>query len=89
MVRVDVTIGQKLELCAEIASEIIKRANKYKSEIWVEKDGKKANAKSLLGLISLGLAAGCSLTISAEGEDEHEAVKCLEKIFGVCVDKGN
>ena len=81
MERVDVTI--RLELCTKIASEVIKRANNYKSEIWVENDGKKANAKSLLGLVSLGLATGSSLTISAEGEDEHEAVKCLEKMFSV------
>ena len=81
--KMDVTIDKKLELCTEIASEVIKRANKYKSEIWVENDGKKANAKSLLGLVSLGLATWSSLTISAEGEDEHEAVKCLKKMFSV------
>ena len=81
MKKVDVTIDKKLELCTEIASDVTRRASNYKSEIWVESDGKKA--KSLLGVVSLGLAVGCSLTISAEGEDEHEAIKCFEKMFSV------
>lgn len=83
MKKIDITIDKKLELCTEIASDVTRRASNYKSEIWVESDGKKANAKSLLGVVSLGLAVGCSLTISAEGEDEHEAIKCFEKMFSV------
>lgn len=79
MKRLDVTVSKKLEL-DQLATEIIKVANKYDSEIFVEKDGRKANAKSLLGVLSLGLAAGCSLTITATGEDEHEAVRCLEEM---------
>ena len=79
MKKVDVAISKKLEL-NQLAAEIIKLANEYKSEIFVEKDGRKANAKSLLGVLSLGLAAGCSLTITAIGEDEHEAIRCLEEI---------
>ena len=49
----------------------------------MKKDGKKANAKSLLGVLSLGLMAGCSLTIYAEGENESVAIKSLEEIFAV------
>ena len=79
MKKVDVAISKKLEL-NQLAAEIIKLANEYKSEIFVEKDGRKANAKSLLGILSLGLAAGCSLTITATGEDEHEAIRCLEEM---------
>lgn len=80
MKTVNVVVGKKLSLSDQPAVVVIQEANGYKSEVWVEKEGKKANAKSLLGVLSLGLVAGCSVTISAEGEDETEAIKSLEEL---------
>lgn len=77
---VDVVVGKKLSLSDQPAVIVIQEASAYKSEIWVEKEGKKANAKSLLGVLSLGLVAGCSVKICAEGEDEIEAIRCLEEL---------
>ena len=83
MINVDITVKQKSKLDTRIAAEIINKASKYKSNVLVKKDGKKANAKSLLGVLSLGLMAGGSLTTYAEGEDESIAIRSIEEIFAV------
>ena len=80
MQSVGVNVGKSFFLDTQFATELIKVASRYESEIWVEKDGKKANAKSLLGLLSLGLVAGCSLTVVAEGSDENDAINSLKEL---------
>ncbi len=79
--RTCVDLVRKLSFGTDLVTDIIKVASEYKSEIWVEKDGKRANAKSLLGLLSLGLVTGGSLTVVAEGSDEKDAVNCLKKLI--------
>lgn len=59
------------------AAEFIQKASEFKSSIWVEKDSKKANAKSLLGLLALDITPGCSVRLIAQGEDEDMAVGAL------------
>lgn len=55
----------------------IQRANEYKSSIWVEKEDRRVNAKSLLGVLSLGIMGGTDIRIIADGSDEEEAVEGL------------
>ncbi|MEE1024533.1 MAG: HPr family phosphocarrier protein, partial [Acutalibacteraceae bacterium] len=55
----------------------IQRANEFKSSIWVEKEERRVNAKSLLGVLSLGILCGTSIRIIADGADETEAVDAL------------
>ncbi len=64
---------------AKPATLFIQKASKYKSSIWVEKGERKANGKSLLGLMSLGLANGQRITIIADGDDEEQAIQDLYK----------
>ena len=64
-------------LHARPATFFIQEANKYRSTIWVEKDDRKVNAKSLLGVLSMAIVTGTEITLSAEGPDEEEAVKTL------------
>ena len=52
-----------------------------KSSIWVEKDERRVNAKSLLGVLSLGIVKGTSISIIADGSDEEEAVKTLVELI--------
>ena len=59
----------------------IQRANEFKSSIWVEKDERRVNAKSLLGVLSLGIVKGTSISIIADGSDEEEAVKTLVELI--------
>ena len=55
----------------------IQKANEFKSSIWVEKDERRVNAKSLLGVLSLGIMGGTDIKIMAGGSDEEEAVDAL------------
>ncbi len=73
----EVIVQNQVGLHARPATFFIQKANEYKSSIWVEKDEKKVNAKSLLGVLSLGVTKGVSITIIAEGSDEEQAVNEL------------
>ena len=73
----EIVVQNQVGLHARPATFFIQKANEYKSSIWIEKDEKKVNAKSLLGVLSLGVAKGTSVTIIAEGSDEEQAVNEL------------
>ncbi len=73
----EVVIQNHVGLHARPATFFIQKANEYKSSIWIEKDEKKVNAKSLLGVLSLGVTKGVSITIMADGSDEEQAVNDL------------
>ena len=77
MVKHDVTITNNIGLHARPATFFIQKANTFKSSIWIEKDDRKVNAKSLLGVLSLGIAQGMSVMIVADGSDENVAVDGL------------
>ena len=73
----EVVVQNQVGLHARPATFFIQKANEYKSNIWVEKDERNVNAKSLLGILSLGITRGTSITVVAEGPDEEEAVTAL------------
>ena len=80
MVRKDVTITNNIGLHARPATFFIQKANCFKSSIWVEKDERRVNAKSLLGVLSLGIVKGTTITLIADGSDEKEAVEALAQL---------
>ena len=73
----EITVNNQVGLYARPATFFIQKANEYKSTIMVEKEERKVNAKSLLGVLSLGIAKGMVVTLIADGQDENAAVKCL------------
>ena len=73
----DVVIQNQVGLHARPATFFIQKANEFKSSIWVEKDDRKVNAKSLLGVLSLGIAKGMVVTLVADGQDENDALDGL------------
>ena len=73
----DVVIQNQVGLHARPATFFIQKANEYKSSIWVEKDERKVNAKSLLGVLSLGIVGGTTIKIIVDGSDEEEALDGL------------
>lgn len=77
MISKEVKITNTIGLHARPATFFIQKANTYKSSIWVEKDDRKVNAKSLLGVLSLGIAKGMTITLTADGPDEETAVDGL------------
>ena len=73
----DVVVQNKVGLHARPATFFIQNANEFKSSIWVEKEERRVNAKSLLGVLSLGIVGGTAIKIIADGADEAAAVDGL------------
>ena len=77
MISRSVTIKNSVGLHARPATFFVQKANCYKSSIWVEKEDCRVNAKSLLGVLSLGISKGTEITLIADGQDENDAVDAL------------
>lgn len=77
----EVVVQNQVGLHARPATFFIQKANEFKSSIWVEKDERKVNAKSLLGVLSLGITKGTAINIIGDGADEEEAVDTLVNLI--------
>ncbi len=76
----DVVVQNQVGLHARPATFFIQKANQYKSSIWVEKEERRVNAKSLLGVLSLGIVGNTAIRIIADGADEEAAVEALVQL---------
>ena len=76
----EVVVQNQVGLHARPATFFIQKANEYKASIWVEKEDRRVNAKSLLGVLSLGIVGGITIRIIADGPDEEQAVEGLVKL---------
>ncbi len=76
-----VTVQNQVGLHARPATFFIQKANEYKSTVWVERDERRVNSKSLLGVLSLGIVGGVEIRVIADGPDEKEAVEVLIKMI--------
>ena len=81
MITRNVTVQNSVGLHARPATFFIQKANSYKSSVWVEKGDRRVNAKSLLGVLSLGVVQGMRITLIADGADEEEALKGLAELI--------
>ena len=81
MISKEVVINNQVGLHARPATFFIQRANEFKSGIWIEKDDRRVNAKSLLGVLSLGIVKGTSVKILADGVDESAAIATLSELI--------
>ena len=81
MISRDVTIVNDVGLHARPATFFIQKANSYKASLWIEKDDRRVNAKSLLGGLSMGIVKGTVVTIIADGEEEAVAVEGLIELI--------
>jgi len=77
MISRDIVITNASGLHARPATFFIQKANSYPCSIWIEKDDRKVNAKSLLGVLSMGIAKGMSVTLVADGQGEEDAIQGL------------
>jgi phosphocarrier protein len=80
MISQNVTIQNSVGLHARPATFFVQKANTFKCSIWVEKEDCRVNAKSLLGVLSLGITRGTKITLIADGEDEAVAVAGLAEL---------
>ena len=76
----DVVVQNQVGLHARPATFFIQKANEFKSSIWVEKEERRVNAKSLLGVLSLGIVGNTAIRVIADGADEEAAVEALVKL---------
>ena len=76
----EIIINNDVGLHARPATFFIQKANEFKSGIWVEKEDRRVNANSLLGVLSLGIVKGSAITLIADGADEKEAVAALAEL---------
>ncbi|MBP5170360.1 MAG: HPr family phosphocarrier protein [Oscillospiraceae bacterium] len=81
MVSKEVVINNQVGLHARPATFFIQKANEFKSSIWVEKDERRVNAKSLLGVLSLGIVKGTTINLIADGPDQDEAIDTLSALI--------
>ena len=81
MISRQVTITNSSGLHARPATFFIQKANCYKASIWVEKEDRKVSAKSLLGVLSLGVAKGMTITLIADGQDANAAIAGLVELI--------
>jgi catabolite repression HPr-like protein len=77
MVEKQTEVTLKTGLQARPAALFVQEANRFSSEIFLERDGKKVNAKSIMGLMSLAISTGTAITLIADGSDEEEAIGAL------------
>jgi len=73
----EVMVKNQVGLHARPATFFIQKANEFKSSIWIEKEERRVNAKSLLGILSLGIVGGTNVKVIADGADEKAAVDAL------------
>lgn len=77
MLSKEITLVNSVGLHARPATFFIQKANSYRCSVWIENNSRRANAKSLLGVLSLGVRQGDSVTLVADGIDENEAIEGL------------
>ena len=87
MISKNVTVTNPVGLHARPATFFIKKANEYRSSVWIENDSRRVNAKSLLGVLSLGIVKDMTVTILADGPDEKEAVDGLKALIESAFDE--
>lgn len=87
MISKDVVVQNQVGLHARPATFFIQKSNEFKSSIWVEKNDRRVNAKSLLGVLSLGITKGTHISVIADGPDEQEAVEALAALIGANFDE--
>lgn len=81
MVENQVEVKLKTGLQARQAALFVQEANRYKADVFLQKDEKKVNAKSIMGIMSLAIAKGTSITLMADGDDAQQAVSALSQLI--------
>ena len=77
MISETVVIQNRVGLHSRPATSFIQKANEYKCSVWIEKNERRVNAKSLLGVLSLGVLQGTEINIIADGVDERDAIQAM------------
>lgn len=81
MISQQITIINKLGLHARAASKLVNQANQFESEIYIDRDGNRVNAKSIMGVMMLAASKGTEILLEAEGEDESACLNAIVELI--------
>jgi len=81
MLRRDIEIVNRLGLHARASAKLTQLASSFQSEVWMSRDGRRVNAKSIMGVMMLAAAKGTSVELETEGPDEQAAMDALEALI--------
>ena len=82
MLQQDVQIINKLGLHARASAKLTQTASKFPCEVWMSREGRRVNAKSIMGVMMLAASRGCTINIETSGEQEQEAMDALLALIG-------
>jgi len=88
MARAEALIINKLGMHARASAKLTQVASGYKSEVWLERNGRRVNAKSIMGVMMLAAGKGASVSIEADGEDADAALAAVLKLIADKFDEG-
>ncbi len=88
MIKEEIEIINKLGLHARASSKLTQTASQFKSDVWIEKNDRKVNAKSIMGVMMLAAAKGSIISLEASGEDEGAAIEALKALINDCFGEG-
>ena len=81
MIKRQIRISNKLGLHARASAKLTQLASRFQSGIWIERNGRRVNAKSIMGVMMLAAGLGSTIELEAEGPDEEAAFAAIEKLF--------
>jgi phosphocarrier protein len=81
MIKRDIKVVNKLGLHARASAKLTQVASQFKSAVWISRNGRRVNAKSIMGVMMLAAGLGATVELEADGEDEASAMEALEKLF--------
>ena len=81
VIKRSIRISNKLGLHARASAKLTQLASKFQSGIWIERNGRRVNAKSIMGVMMLAAGIGSTVELETDGVDEAEAMAALEKLF--------
>lgn len=81
MISENITIINKLGLHARAASKLVSMASKYESDAWIDKQGNRVNAKSIMGVMMLAASKGTEVVLEVDGNDEKECMEAMVRLI--------
>jgi phosphocarrier protein len=81
MQKKSIKVVNKLGLHARASAKLTQAASTFKSQVWIARDARRVNAKSIMGVMMLAAGMGSTVELEADGPDEAEAVAAIEKLF--------
>ena len=88
MASAELTIVNKLGLHARASAKLTQVASSFRSDVWITRNGRRVNAKSIMGVMMLAAGKGSAVTVEAEGEDADAALAALQKLIADKFDEG-